>query len=116
MTPLEAQNLNKVLFDGFYARILHVVSRSLAQTKLFAFDISYLQGENPSYKERANLLSGVHEDMRKVAEALDFDYRYEVIGDYVTLMHRMADAIEAGDEVELKRVIEELEKKPFICM
>lgn len=116
MTPLEAQNLNKVLFDGFYARILHIVARSLAQTKLFSFDISYLQDENPSYKERADLLSGVHEDMKKIADALDFDYRYDVIGEYITLMHNMADAIEAGDEAALKQAIDELEKKPFICL
>lgn len=115
MTPHEAHNLQKVLFDGFYTRILHIVARSLAQTKLFAFDISYLQGENPSYKERADLLSDVHEDMKRVSAALEFDYQHEVIGDYIRLMHKMADAIEAGDEDTLKQAIDELDKKPFIC-
>lgn len=115
MTPQEEQNLYKVLFEGFYARILHVVSRSLSQTKRFSFDIEYLQGENPSYKERAQSLSEAHEDMKKVAGVLHFDYEAEQIGEYVDLMHKMADAIEAGDEDVLKAVIAELDKKPFIC-
>ncbi|WP_312925277.1 hypothetical protein [Atlantibacter hermannii] len=117
MTQLqEAQNLNKVIFDGLYSRILHVVARALSQTKLFAFDIEYLQGENPSYKERADLLSDVHSDMQKVAEVLEFEYQADVIGEYIVLMHEMADAIDAGDEEKLQAAIRALDKKPFICM
>lgn len=115
MTPIEAKNLTKVLFDGFYTRILHIVSRALSQTKMFSFDISYLQGENPSYKERASLLSEVHDDMKKIAGALNFEYQAETIGEYVSLMHKMADAIEVGDEAALQAAIAELDKKPFIC-
>lgn len=110
------QNLNKVIFDGLYSRILHVVARALSQTKLFSFDIEYLQGENPSYRERADLLSDIHEDMRKVALALEFDYQADVIGEYVQLMHEMASAIEDGNEEKLKEVICTLDGKPFIGM
>ncbi|EGS7662346.1 hypothetical protein I4R72_002452 [Salmonella enterica] len=114
MNEINTQSLTKVLFDGFYARVLHIVARALSQSKLFAFDISYLQGEDPSYKERANLLSEIHRDMKKVSEVLGFSYRNDVIGEYVWLMHKMADAIEVGDEVALKETIDELDKKPFI--
>ncbi|WP_373857024.1 hypothetical protein AAHZ14_09290 [Klebsiella pneumoniae] len=110
------QNLNKVIFDGLYARILHVVAKALSQTKLFSFDIEFLQAENPSYRERANLLAEVHRDMRKVAEALNFDYQAEVIGEYVHLMHEMATAIEEGNEEKLQEVIRTLDQKPFICL
>ncbi|ELY6375174.1 hypothetical protein BS419_18460 [Cronobacter sakazakii] len=107
-------NLNKVIFDGLYSRILHVVARALSQTKLFSFDIEYLQAENPSYRERADILSSIHDDMRKVADALGFDYQADVIGEYVQLMHQMASAIEDGNQEKLQEVICILEKKPFI--
>lgn len=112
----DVQNLNKVIFDGLYARILHVVARALSQTKLFSFDIEFLKSENPSYRERANLLADVHRDMRKVADALDFDYQADVIGEYVQLMHEMATAIEEGNEEKLQEVISTLDKKPFVCL
>ncbi|MDH8639317.1 hypothetical protein QIH23_27705, partial [Klebsiella pneumoniae] len=67
-------------------------------------------------RERANLLAEVHRDMRKVAEALNFDYQAEVIGEDVHLMHEMATAIEEGNEEKLQEVIRTLDQKPFICL
>jgi len=102
---LQHEAVYKAAFEGYYARVLHIVYRSLSQTKLFAGAIGILQQENPSYKERANILSEVHCEMDKVAEALKLDYQSHVLEEYIDLMHRMADAIDTGNEEELKKVI-----------
>lgn len=117
---MSADKLNptffKVAFDGFYSRILQVVARSLHQTKMFSFSIEYLQQENPSYKERADVLSEIHAEMNKLSEALGLDYQASVIGEYVDLMHELANAIDEGNEDRLNAVIEVLDQKPFICL
>ncbi|WP_439084471.1 hypothetical protein [Serratia bockelmannii] len=115
MSPeLQHEAVYKAAFEGFYGRVLHVVYRALSQTKLFAGAIGILQQENPSYKERAALLSQVHAEMDKVACVLRLDYQSAVLGEYIALMHRMADAIDSGNEDELKEVINILDKKPFL--
>lgn len=114
MSQHNVHSLHKAIFDGYFSRILHVVSKALAQTKNFVFDVGYLQSENPSYRERADMLVGVHGDMMKVASALGFEYQTEVIGEYISLMREMADAIDGDNQEKLQRVISELDKKPFI--
>ncbi|MEN4604061.1 hypothetical protein ABEG90_15750 [Pantoea agglomerans] len=102
-------------FEGHFAKVLGIVARALAQTKLFSFSPELLQHENPTYRERAELLTKAHEIMKSAAGMAGLDYDASVLSDYIQLMHDMADAIDSGNRDELMRVIEILDKKPFIC-
>ena len=52
--------------------------------------------------------------MRKISQVLNLEYQEDVLGEYVELMHEMANAIDACDEDRLNAVIEKLDKKSFI--
>lgn len=102
-------------FEGHFSRVLGIVARALAQTKMFSFAPELLQQENPSYIARAELLTKAHEIMVAAAEMAGLEYDASVLGEYIDLMHEMANAIDACDKVNLLDVIDRLDRKPFIC-
>lgn len=111
----EQQALYAAAFEGHYARVLGIVARALSTTKTFSFAPEYLKQENPSYKFRADILTKAHSVMETVADMLGLDFDAFVLGEYIGLMHEMANAIDAGDQKRLLEVIAELDKKPFVC-
>lgn len=111
----EDKALMAAAFEGHYSRVLGIVARALSTTKTFSFAPEYLQQENPSYKYRADILSKAHSVMVTIADMLDLDFDAAVLGDYIDLMHEMADAIDVGDKDKLLHVISVLDKKPFVC-
>lgn len=111
----EDKALMSAAFEGHYSRVLGIVARALSTTKTFSFAPEYLQQENPSYKYRADILTKAHSVMVTIADMLGVDFDAAVLGEYIDLMHDMADAIDAGDKEKLLHVISVLDKKPFVC-
>ncbi|MEP8680830.1 hypothetical protein ABKV33_07780 [Enterobacter ludwigii] len=110
----EDKALMSAAFEGHYSRVLAIVARALSTTKTFSFAPEYLQQENPSYKYRADILTKAHSVMVTIADMLELDFDASVLGEYIDLMHEMADAIDAGDKDRLLAVIATLDKKPFV--
>ncbi|WP_210453097.1 hypothetical protein [Pantoea ananatis] len=118
MTQIESHAFHAAFtaaFEGHYSRVLGIVARALAQTKIFSFSPELLQQENPTYRERAKVLTEAHEIMKSAANMAGLEYDASVLSEYIQLMHDMANAIDSGDRDELMRVIEILDRKPFIC-
>lgn len=111
----EDKALMAAAFEGHYSRVLAIVARALSTTKTFSFAPEFLQQENPSYKHRADTLTKAHSVMTTIADMLGLDFDASTLGEYIDLMHRMADAIDSGDKDTLLQVIAELDKKPFVC-
>lgn len=114
MTPQERSSYI-VIFEGHYSRVLQIVVKALAQSKLLALDTNLLKLERPTFKERANILTEIQKIMLPVASALGLIYDATVLDEYINLMHQMADAIEDSDTNELQEIVAILDKKPFIC-
>ena len=105
-------DLKKQLVDELYSGVLQVANRFLHNAENFG--LSVLQLENPSYAEIA-----AH--MKNIARLINF--LCEDIGDlhtgykaheYCDLMVSMADAITNDNHVELKAVVNTLNRKPFV--
>lgn len=111
----EDKALMAAAFEGHYSRVLAIVARALSTTKTFSFAPEFLQQENPSYRERADTLSKAHSVMINIADMLGLDFDAQTLGEYITLMHEMACAIDSGDKDTLLSVIATLDKKPFVC-
>ncbi|MDC9605604.1 hypothetical protein [Xenorhabdus griffiniae] len=116
MTEMQKERAYYIaIFESHYNRVLQIVVKALAQSKLLALNTALLKQESPTFKERANILSDVQKVMRSVADTLGLNYDATVLDEYIDLMHKMADAIEDNNADELQKIVEILDRKPFIC-
>lgn len=77
------------------------------------FEMNVLQGTNPTYDEIAKIMKAVSDVIRDVVDEIDPILAQKAI-DYTTIMGRMGEAINAGDQDTLDALVLELEQKPFL--
>ena len=77
------------------------------------FSMAVLQEEDPSYGQIAELTRKLAAIIRIVADEFD-PMMGQKADEYCELMTRMSVAIENGDEIALKPLVAELDRKPGI--
>lgn len=94
-----------------YDLILEGANHFLRNAK--AFEIHVLKGHDPSYEEIAEIMGSIASLIYDLAD--DFDPMLaQKANDYVYLMRKMAIAITNDECVELSRLVQELDAKPFL--
>jgi len=102
--------------DEFKAQELYIQLLRTANNFLINaehFDIQVLQESNPTYEELGKLALKVAQIIRVLVD--DFDpWMHQKALEYASLMAGMGKAIKDGDEVELERIVDELNGKPML--
>jgi hypothetical protein len=110
LTPVEYEKEQfQALAEHAYDRVLQTANRFMFNCKNFPIEI--LKLEDPSYAEIAHVL---HKSAGLIAFLSDeFDPMMGTKAhDYCQLMTAMAVAIDQGNEIELARLVAEMERKP----
>ena len=96
---------------ALYRRILTVANLFLRNANLFEAQI--LRGHDPSFEELAKLMTHLAGIITSLIDDED-PLLAQKATDYVTLIMNMSLAIRNENDVELKKLAAELDKKPFI--
>jgi hypothetical protein len=97
------------LAERLYEVIIRESNRFLHNCK--HFQITVLQDSNPTYAEVAELMGKVAGLLKVVAD--DFDpMMHQKAHEYCELMRLMGVAIRDSNEIELSRLVSELERRP----
>jgi len=94
-----------------YEKILTAANMFLRNAKLF--EMRALQDHDPSYVELAKIMTQLAGIITTLIDDED-PLLAQKATDYVTLMMKMSLAIRNGDDIGLKSLTAELDKKPFI--
>lgn len=97
------------LAEELYAHILQVANRMLRNSKRFSIEI--LKLEDPSYTEIANQLRELCEILEVLSKE---EYTVHKAYEYAHNVRDIATAIQSGNEEELKRHVNDLERRPFL--
>ena len=93
-----------------YFKILRVANLFLRNAN--QFEVSVLQGHNPSYEELAKIMGTVARMVHELVDDIDPMMAHQAI-EYAYIMEKMALAINAGNQAELDDYAAQLDKKPF---
>jgi hypothetical protein len=94
-----------------YQFILQSANGFLHRSKFFSIEI--LQAENPTYEEIATFALELAEIVRVLSDDFDSMLHQKAL-EYASIMHLMGKAIAKCDREELKRLIDQLDRKPMI--
>ncbi|MBS4153538.1 hypothetical protein [Cobetia sp. MC34] len=97
---------------SLYLKILEVGNLFLRNAQ--QFEISELQGHNPSYDELAKIMRHVAGIIHGLVDEIDPMMAHQAI-EYTSIMEKMALAIVAGDQNELDQQAKALYEKPFFA-
>ncbi len=107
--PLRAED--HAAAKHLYDKVLQTANHFMYNCKHFS--ISVLQDEDPSYAEVADIMDKVAGIITLLADEFDPMMGQKAI-DYCDLMKGMGAAIRRGDELQLARLVAELERKPGV--
>jgi hypothetical protein len=94
-----------------YFKILEVANLFLRNAQ--QFEISVLKDHDPSYEELAKIMRQVSSIVHGLVDDIDPMMAHQAI-EYTSIMEKMALAIRNDDEKELRRLVEQLDRKPFL--
>lgn len=112
MTPEEESQERKQVVDDLYNHVLRMANRILHNCK--NYNISILAKENPSYSEIAEHMRKVCSLMQVVSDDINGDHKASKAREYAYQIGQIAEAIESEDEESLKKLTEELNRRPFL--
>ena len=101
----------KTAEQELYSAVLHTANQFLTNCKLFSIEV--LQQENPTYEDVAKLMQRVVAILTLVMDEID-PMVGQKAGEYVGLMTKMGVAIRNGDSDTLSKLVDELDRKPFL--
>ena len=106
----------KGLVDAAYEKILKTTNKILSNCKFFTIEI--LQQEDPTYEVIAEQMTEVAEIIENLSGAFPGDPEGFQTAckakEYAHSIIAIARAIRRGNEAELKRLTEELDRRPFL--
>ncbi|MCE8023468.1 hypothetical protein [Billgrantia aerodenitrificans] len=94
-----------------YLKVLEVANHFLRNAR--QFEVSVLQGHNPSYQELAKIMRQVSAIVHNLVDDIDPMMAHQAI-EYTTIMEKMALAITEGDQEALDSLADQLDGKPFV--
>ncbi|WP_336275287.1 hypothetical protein [Vreelandella indica] len=94
-----------------YLKVLEVANMFLRNAQ--QFEISVLQGHNPSYAELAKIMRQVSGLVHNLVDDIDPMMAHQAI-EYTSIMEKMALAINEGEQQTLDLLVEQLDQKPFL--
>lgn len=94
-----------------YLKVLEVANHFLRNAQ--QFEVSVLQGHNPSYQELAKIMRQVSTIVHNLVDDIDPMMAHQAI-EYTAIMEKMALAITKGDQEALDKLVETLDDKPFL--
>ena len=97
--------------QDLYYKILQVANNFLRNAKMF--EISVLRDHNPTYEELAKIMQQVATLVHELADDFDPIMAYNAF-EYASMMGKMGVAIRDENEAELRALVDELDKKPFL--
>lgn len=97
--------------QSLYLRVLEVANLFLRNAQ--QFEVSVLQGHNPSYAELAKIMRQVSGIVHNLVDDIDPMKAHQAI-EYTSIMEKMALAINEEDQESLDRLVEQLDQKPFL--
>jgi hypothetical protein len=106
MEPLRPEQV-----QDLYDKVLETANRFLRNAQ--QFEISILQGHNPSYDALAKLMRNVATLIHGMIDEVDPMMAQKAI-EYTAIMEKMALAIKKSDQPGLDALVAELDRKPFL--
>lgn len=94
-----------------YLKVLEVANLFLRNAQ--QFEISVLQGHNPSYAELSKIMRQVSGLVHNLVDDIDPMMAHQAL-EYTGIMEKMALAINKGEQETLDRLVEQLDQKPFL--
>ena len=94
-----------------YLKVLEVANLFLRNAQ--QFEVSVLQGHDPSYAELAKIMRQVSGLVHNLVDDIDPMMAHQAL-EYTGIMEKMALAINEGEQEELDRLVEQLDQKPFL--
>lgn len=106
----------KELISQIYGEVLDTTNKALRLCKYFTIEM--LQQEDPSYDQIAEQLGEAAALIDAVAEVVGNDPEcVHMAGkalEYALAVKHIAKAISKGDEATLKKLVSELDRRPFV--
>jgi|SRR5690606_24902883 len=110
MSPLDINK--KAIVEELYDALLHAANRVLHKAKNYS--ISVLKLENPTLGEIATQFREVAQIISMLADDINDSHTGPKAQEYVECMEGIALAIDADDEDALRKIVNQLDKRPFL--
>lgn len=106
------QGIRGTFVEDYYEKVIAISNKVLRNCKLF--HISILKEENPSFTEVAEHLTAFADIINVLAHTAEMEHKAAKAQEYAANVKQIAEAIEANNETELQRLVDELDRRPFL--